>query len=208
MISNDKEIEAKKRLKEIKELPLKIECKILRIVKGEESDYDKYKEDLFKQFQNIIKDYKEISSKPRTLQDISSEILLNSALEGIIKIILFVDSPIDYLHLPRRNRTLGNLKNKLLEKIEKEDGKKKEITKTILNLVNELRNNFIHFSFYYENDYRFECLYFQLIAYLFEKFKFWDKIDKNTINFIKEKALNKPEGIDLLEGIKLYEKEE
>lgn len=209
-----KQTELKKRLKEIEKLPLTMECKILSIANSDNSEnFNKYKEDLLLQFQNIIESYKKLSDGDKTLGCISQEILLNSAIEGLLKIILFFDEPYDYLMIERKNRSLGKLKDKIIKKIkekEKNEEKNKDKIKVItavLGLINELRNTFVHFPFYSEKDYRFEYIYFQLIAYLIETFGYWDQLDEKICNYIKEKAREKPEGIDLLRGYKLFEDE-
>jgi len=73
-----------------------------------------------------------------------------------------------------------------------------------LKLFTKLRNEFLHFPFYFELDYRFPWLFFQLVAYTLEKFDLWNYLDEGTREVIKYNAKNKPLGISLLE-VPLYD---
>ena len=79
------------------------------------------------------------------------------------------------------------------------------LIENLLEAIKELRNNFIHFPFYYEHDYRFDYMYFQLMAYLIEGNNLWDLIGNEVKIYIQNTSQAKPTGIDLLGGIKLYE---
>jgi len=195
------------KLDELKKLPPEMEFKILDIVKDPD-DFKKYKKGLFEKYQNLINDYKKLCSKKyRTIEDISDIVLLNCATEGLIKIVLFDQDPHDYLNIEKKERTFGKLKGMIIDKIkEKEKNKNKiESANKILELINNLRNNFMHFPFYFQYDYRFYKVYFNFMAYIIEIFGYWNEIDEKVAKYIKEKALEKIIGIDLLERDALYE---
>lgn len=202
-----KQTEIGNKLKELKTLHLEMECRLLNIAKGDEGNYKKLIKDYFLQFENMILNYKLLSEKNSNLYDHSIEILLNSAVEGLIKLILFHNDYISYLSIDKKNRSLGVLKKNILKILKIKENKKEKINivNILLDTIQELRNNFIHFSFYSQKDYRFEYVYFQLIAYFIDKFHHWEKLDEKTSSYIKQIAKNKPNGIDLLDGVKLYE---
>lgn len=202
-----KPTEIEDKLRELKVLPLEMECRLLNIVKFVEGDYKTLIKNYFSQFEEMVKNYKLLSEQARDLHEHSAEVLLNSAVEGLIKIILFVDDSISYLNIEKRKRTIGSLKSNILQLIKtKEKSQEKiKIIDYLLDIIQELRNNFIHFSFYSQKDYRFEYLYFQLIAYLIDSFNYWDKLSKATSEYIKKIAKDIPGGVDLLGGEKLYD---
>ena len=135
-------------------------------------------------------------------------IFLGVLAEGLVKIILFSETPTEYLDIDPRVRTLGRLKGRLknlLKDHEKESNetKIKELEYS-LDLINSLRNNFIHFPFYSSDDYRFRWIFFQVFAYLLDKFSLWEYLDSQKVEFIKKEALEKPKGVSLFE-VDLYE---
>jgi hypothetical protein len=194
------------RLKEIRKFSLKKECMVLS--KINDQNKSEQSRNLFPMYQQLIKDYKELSSKSSSgLEDISHIIILSSACEGLIKIVLLTDDPYDYLDAEQRDRTLGKLKKKLINKLREKDKNNDNIlvVEKVLDLIIDLRNKFVHFPIYYEYDYRFERLYFNLMAYIIEAFGYWNEIDEEVARYIKEKAKQKVNGIDLLDGVVLYE---
>ncbi|NCP71958.1 hypothetical protein GW835_01010 [archaeon] len=194
--------ELNNRLKELQKLSLIMECKLLDKVDVDEKK-QKFIANLFKQFKFLLNNYKKLK-EDSTTEEISHIILLNICVEGLVKIILIDKDPINYLQIPIKNRTLGKLKFKLFSYIINNKDSNKELIESLFNLIGNQRNNFIHFPLYYEEDYRFEYMYFQLIAYLIDKFGYWDCLDKSIVSYIREIAVKKSIGIDLLEGIKLY----
>lgn len=202
MDTNDKskKTEIKNILDEIKNMHAESECRLLRIVEGKEGNFDTYKNGLFIQFETLIKDYEYGDG-------ITSIVVLNSAFEGLVKIVLFFNSPSDYLKRGKPERTLGNLKNDLLKivKDNETDENKILLIKYIFDLIKELRNNFIHFPFYSKYDYRFEYMYFQIMAYLLKTNNLWSRLDNESKDIFQQKSQKKPQGTDLLGGIKLYE---
>jgi len=190
-------------------LKKKYGCRLIEIIQNP-MEIEKYKQGLFDQWISILRSYREISEKDdRRLSEIPSEyILLGALAEGLVKIVLFFDKPYDYLIIEERGRTLGNLRDKLIKMIraqkkEPDEKKVKELGNS-LELITKLRNNFIHFSFYFHDDYRFRWIFFQVIAYLLDKFSLWGCFDSSDADFIKKVALDKPTGIKLLE-VDLYE---
>ena len=190
-------------------LKKKYECRLIEIVQNPTA-IEKYKQGLFDQWISILSSYRKISEKDdRKLSEIPSEyIILGALAEGLVKIVLFFDKPYDYLIIEQRARTLGKLRNKLVkmvkeQKKEPDEMKIKELANS-LELMTVLRNNFIHFPFYFFDDYRFRWVFFQVIAYLLDKFSLWEYLDSSNIEFIKKVSLDKPTGIKLLE-VDLYE---
>ena len=190
-------------------LKKKYECRLIEIIQNP-TEIEKYKQGLFDQWISILRSYREISEKDgRRFSEISSDyILLGALAEGLVKIVLFFNKPDDYLIIEQRGRTLGNLRKKLItmikeQKKEPDEMKIKELANS-LELMTVLRNDFIHFPFYFFDDYRFRWVFFQVIAYLLDKFSLWKYLDSSNIEFIKKVALNKPTGIELLE-VDLYE---
>ena len=200
-----------RRLEEIKfTLPKESECKLIEIIK-DPGKLDSYRIDLFEQWKYIFNFYKKLLEEDRRESQFGTPlgyVFLGVLAEGLVKIILFFDNPSEYLGKEQRNRTLGKLKDrlkKLLKDYKKESNqtKIKELEDS-LELINSLRNNFIHFPFYYSDDYRFRWIFFQVFAYLLDKFSLWGYLDSSEVEFIKEAALKKPEGVSLLE-VDLYE---
>ena len=189
-------------------LKKKYECRLIEIIQNP-TEIEKYKQGLFDQWISILSSYRKISEKDdRRLSEIPSEyIILGALAEGLVKIVLFFDKPYDYLIIEQRDQTLGKLRNKLVkmvkeQKKEPDEMKIKELANS-LELITVLRNNFIHFPFYFHDDYRFRWIFFQVIAYLLDKFSLWEYLDSADVKFIKKVALDKPTGIKLLE-VDLY----
>ena len=200
-----------RRLEEIKyTFPKESECKLIEII-NEPERLDSYKKDLFEQWKYMFNFYKKLLEEDRRESQFGTPlgyVFLGVLAEGLVKIILFFDNPSEYLGKEQRNRTLGKLKDrlkKLLKDYKKESNetKIKELEDS-LELINSLRNNFIHFPFYYSDDYRFRWIFFQVFAYLLDKFSLWEYLESPEVEFIKEMAFKKPEGISLLE-VDLYE---
>ena len=190
-------------------LKKKYECRLIEIIQNP-TEIEKYKQRLFDQWISILSSYRKISEKDdRRLSEIPSEyIILGALAEGLVKFVLFFDKPYNYLIIEQWDRTLGKLRNKLVkmvkeQKKEPDEMKIKELANS-LELMTVLRNNFIHFPFYFSDDYRFRWVFFQVIAYLLDKFSLWEYLDSSNIEFIKKVALDKPTGIKLLE-VDLYE---
>ena len=191
-------------------IPKEFECKLIEIIK-DPIKLDNYKRDLFDDWKYIFDFYKKLLEEDRRESRFGTPlgyIFLGVLAEGLVKIILFFDNPSEYLGQEPRKRTLGNLKNRL-KKLLKDHKKESNETKIkefedSLELINSLRNNFIHFPFYYSDDYRFRWIFFQVFAYLLDKFSLWGYLDSSEVEFIKEAALKKPEGVSLLE-VDLYE---
>lgn len=207
-MGNQKQTGIDNKLDELGKLPSEMECKIRSIAKDPDK-FKGYKKDLFEKYQNLINDYEKLRSKELMIinEDIPHIVLLNCATEGLIKIVLFDQDPYGYLNIEKKERTFGKLKGIIIDKIkEKEKNKNKiESAKKILELINNLRNNFMHFPFYSQFDYRFYKVYFNFMAYIIEIFGHWNEIDEKVAKYIKEKALEKINGIDLLERDALYE---
>ena len=185
------------------------ECRLIEIAQ-DHKELESYKKGLSKQWISILGLYRKISEKDdRRLSEIPSEyIILGALAEGLVKFVLFFDKPYNYLIIEQWDRTLGKLRNKLVkmvkeQKKEPDEMKIKELANS-LELMTVLRNNFIHFPFYFSDDYRFRWVFFQVIAYLLDKFSLWEYLDSSNIEFIKKVALDKPTGIKLLE-VDLYE---
>jgi len=172
---------------------------------------DRYKEDLFEQWKYMLQFYKKLIEEDRREFLFGTPlgyILLGVLAEGLVKIILFFGIPNEYLAIERGNRTLGELKGRLIKLLKEGKRETNKIKIKELNdsfeLITLLRNNFIHFPFYYEDDYRFRWIFFQLFAYLLDKFSLWEYLDNSEVEFIKKMALEKPTGVLLLE-VDLYE---
>ena len=181
------------------------ESRVKEIIKEPES-FNNYKKDLFEQWISILELYKKtIKNEGRFfIQSFHKYIFLGVLFEGLVKIILFFNSPKDYLAMKPKERTLGKLKGKLIKLINEPDKTKfKELGKSY-DLMISLRNNFIHFPFYSSDDYRFRWLFFQVFAYLLDKFSLWDCLENSEGEFIKKQALEKPVGVSLLD-VDLYE---
>ncbi len=198
-------------LEEIKTLPKECECTLIEIIKEPErlDSYKKY--DLFGVWGYIFDFYKKLLEEDRRESQFGTPlgyIFLGVLAEGLVKIILFSETPTEYLDIDPRVRTLGRLKSRLknlLKDHEKESNetKIKELEDS-LDLINSLRNNFIHFPFYSSDDYRFRWIFFQVFAYLLDKFSLWEYLDSQKVEFIKKEALEKPKGVSLFE-VDLYE---
>ena len=200
-----------KRLEEIKiTFPKKSECKLIEIIKEPERLDSYKKEQLFEQWKYIFNFYKKLLEEDRRESQFGTPlgyVFLGVLAEGLVKIILFFDNPSEYLGKEQRNRTLGNLKDRLKKllkdhKKESNETKIKELADS-LELINLLRNNFIHFPFYYSDDYKFRWIFFQVFAYLLDKFSLWEYLDSPEVEFIKEMA--KKLGGDSLFEVDLYE---
>jgi len=180
------------------------ESRVREIIKEPES-FNNYKKDLFEQWISILELYKKTIKKEGRFFIPSSHkyVFLGVLFEGLVKIILFFNSPMDYLAMKPKDRILGRLKRKLIKLInEPDETKSKELEKSY-ELMTSLRNNFIHFPFYSSDDYRFRWLFFQVFAYLLDKFSLWNCLDNSGGEFIKKMALEKPVGVSLLE-VDLY----
>ena len=200
-----------RRSEEIKvTIPKEYECKLIEIIK-DPIKLDSYRIDLFEQWKYMFNFYKKLLEEDRRESRFGTPlgyVFLGVLAEGLVKIILFFDNPSEYLGKEPRKRTLGKLKDRLKKllkdhKKESNETKIKELEDS-LELINSLRNNFIHFPFYYSNDFRFRWIFFQVFAYLLDKFSLWGYLDSSEVEFIKEAALKKPEGVSLLE-VDLYE---
>ncbi|MGB7531366.1 MAG: hypothetical protein WA977_00100 [Halobacteriota archaeon] len=201
----------RKRLEEIKfTLPKESERKLIEIIKEPEK-LDSYKIDIFEQWVYIFNFYKKLVEEDRREFQFGTPlgyVFLGVLAEGLVKTILFFDNPNEYLDIELKNRTLGKLKSRLINllkghKKESNGTKIKELNDS-LELISSLRNNFIHFPFYYSDDYRFRWVFFQVFAYLLDKFSLWEYLGDSEGKFIKEMALEKPAGVLLLE-VDLYE---
>jgi len=185
------------------------ECRLIEIAQ-DHKELESYKKGLSKQWISILGLYRKISEKDdRRLSEIPSEyIILGALAEGLVKIVLFFNKPDDYLIIEQRDQTLGKLRDKLItmigEQKKEPDEKKIEELGNSLELITKLRNNFIHFPLYFYDDYRFRWVFFQVFAYLLDKFSLWEYLDSSDVKFIKRVALDKPTGIKLLE-VDLYE---
>ena len=186
------------------------ESRVREIIKEPES-FSKSKKDLFEQWKYIFNFYKKLLEEDRRESQFGTPlgyVFLGVLAEGLVKIILFFDNPSEYLGKEPRKRTLGKLKDRL-KKLLKDHKKESNETKIkelelSLDLIILFRNNFIHFPFYYSDDYRFRWLFFQVFAYLLDKFSLWNYLENSEGEFIKKMALKKPIGVSLLE-VDLYE---
>jgi|GEM_PF-2528889 len=198
----------KRKLNELKQtLPKKSECKLLNIIKDQE-ELESYKKDLFKQWSNILLFYRGIEEKnmdSSLREKYLDYILLGVLTEGLVKLILFFDNPLDK---KSRKGTLRPLKKTLISLLKENkkatDKNKIEDLSDALELISLLRNNFVHFPFYYSDDYQFTWVFFQIYAYLLEKFSLWNYLDDATVKFVKKSALDRPSGVSPLE-VDLYE---
>ena len=183
-------------------------------VRGNIKEFESFSKDrkeLFGQWTYIFNFYKKLLEEDRRESQFGTPlgyVFLGVLAEGLVKIILFFDNPSEYLGKEQRNRSLGNLKDRL-KKLLKDNKKESNETKIkeledSLELINSLRNNFIHFPFYYSDDYRFRWIFFQVFAYLLDKFSLWEYLESPEVEFIKEAALKKPEDVSLLD-VDLYE---
>jgi len=163
------------------------------------------KKDLFEQWAYFLRLYQKVIKDEVRIANPREYVLLGVLVEGLVKIILFSDNPTKYLDDRKPgNRTLRTLNNKLTKSIKEPNENKIAGLEDSLKLIRELRNNFIHFSFYYSLDYRFRWLFFQVFAYLLDRFSLWEYLDNSEVEFIHEIALEKPTGVSLLE-VDLYE---
>ncbi len=183
------------------------ESRLREIIKEPDS-FSKYKKDLFEQWIYILEFYKKIKIIKKEGRDFSLTLLeyifLGVLVEGLVKIILFFDNPYEYSAIKPGKRTLGTLKDNLIKLIKEPNETKIKELQLSLKLINLLRNNFIHFPFYSSDDYRFKWIFFQVFAYLLDKFSLWKYLDNSEVEFIKEMALEKPVGVSLLD-VDLYE---
>jgi hypothetical protein len=195
-------------LDELNQFNNEIENKIKNIFKGNKGNLEQYCISLFNNFDSIIGNYK-ITIEKNNINLINSPtefILLNSAFEGLVKILLINDDYLKFLNSLKGNRTLHKLKEDFIYMIKQKekDSKKIEIISSIYDLFKNLRNNFVHFPFYSHIDYRFEYLYFQMFSYLLELNNYWNYLSNEISDYIKIKSKDVPSGIDILEGISLY----
>jgi hypothetical protein len=207
MEQDENQLYLEKRVNEANSMLTEVfESRVKEIIK-ERENLSKYKKDLFEQWIYIFEFYKKIIKKEGRdfSQNLLEYIFLGVLVEGLVKIILFFDDPNEYSTIQRGNRALGRKLTKRLTKLIKEpnETKFKEL-KQSLDLIILLRNNFIHFPFYSSDDYRFRWLFFQVFAYLLDKFSLWNCLDNSEGEFIKKMALEKPVGVSLLE-VDLYE---
>jgi len=163
-----------------------------------------YKKDLFGEWTEFLHLYQKVIRDEVHIANPREYVLLGVLVEGLEKIILFSDNPTKYLGRKPGNRTLRTLNNELTKSIEDTDENKIADLGDSLELITKLRNNFIHFPFYYSLDSRFRWLFFQVFAYLLDKFSLWEYLADSEVEFIKKIALEKPTGSSLLE-VDLYE---
>lgn len=177
----------------------------LREIANDPERFNDYKKDLFEDWRYFLHLYQKVIKDEVHIANPREYVLLGVLVEGLVKIILFSDNPTKYLDDRKPgNRTLRTLNNELTKSIkDTNDTKMVELRKS-LELITLLRNNFIHFPFYYSLDYRFRWLFFQVFAYLLDRFSLWVYLDNSEVIFIKKIALEKPEGVSLLE-VDLYE---
>ena len=105
-----------KRVNEVNSMLTEVfESRVREIIKEPES-FSKYKKDIFEQWISILGLYKKpIKKEGRFFTRSSHEyIFLGVLFEGLAKIILFFNSPMDYLAMEPKNRVLGKLKHKLI----------------------------------------------------------------------------------------------
>ena len=176
----------------------------LREIVNDPQRLNDYKKDLFEQWTYFLRLYQKVIEDEVHIANTREYVLLGVLVEGLVKIILFSDSPEKYLNIKKWKRTLGKLRDKLTESINEPDETKIAELEDSLELITELRNNFIHYPFYYSLDYRFRWLFFQVFAYLLDRFSLWEYLDNSEAEFIHEIALEKPAGVSLLE-VDLYE---
>ena len=176
----------------------------LREIANDPERFNDYKKDLFEDWRYFLHLYQKVIKDEVHIANPREYVLFGVLIEGLVKIILFFDNPEKYLDRKRQKRTLGILMDKLTELIKEPNETKIAGLEDSLKLITELRNNFIHFPFYYSLDYRFRWLFFQVFAYLLDRFSLWGYLDNSEVIFIKEMALEKPAGVSLLE-VDLYE---
>ena len=191
----------------LKELRIKHEQKfehILGEIANNPERFNDYKKDLFEDWRYFLHLYQKVIKDEVHIANPREYVLLSVLVEGLVKIILFSDSSEKYLNIKKWEKTLGKLRDKLTESINEPDETKIAELEDSLELITELRNNFIHFPFYYSLDHRFRWLFFQVFAYLLDRFSLWEYLDNSEAEFIHEIALEKPAGVSLLE-VDLYE---
>ena len=176
----------------------------LREIANDPERFNDYKKDLFEDWRYFLHLYQKVIKDEVHIANPREYVLLGVLVEGLVKIILFSDSPEKYLDIKKWKRTLGKLRGKLTESINEPDETKIAELEDSLELITELRNNFAHFPLYSSLDYRFRWLFFQVFAYLLDKFSFWGYLDDSEVEFIKKIAFEKPTGVSLLE-VDLYE---
>ena len=176
----------------------------LREIVNDPQRFNDCKKDLFEDWGYFLRLYQKVIEEEVHIANTREYVLLGVLVEGLVKIILFSDSPEKYLNIKKWKRTLGKLRDKLTESINEPDETKIAELEDSLELITELRNNFIHYPFYYSLDYRFRWLFFQVFAYLLDRFSLWEYLDNSEVIFIKKIALEKPAGVSLLE-VDLYE---
>ena len=191
-------------LKEIKIMHGQKFEQILREIVNNPQRLNDYKKDLFEQWTYFLHLYQKVIEDEVHIANPREYVLLGVLIEGLVKIILFFDNPEKYLDRKRQKRTLGILIDELTELIKEPNETKKAELEDSLELITELRNNFIHFPFYYSLDFRFRWLFFQVFAYLLDNFSFWEYLDDSEVEFIKKIAIEKPANASLLE-VDLYE---
>jgi hypothetical protein len=176
-----------KRLEEIKiTFPKKSECKLIEIIKEPERLDSYKKEQLFEQWKYIFNFYKKLLEEDKRESQFGTPlgyVFLGVLAEGLVKIILFFDNPTGYLGIEQRDRTLGKLKGRLknLLKDHKEESNETKI-----------------------KELKFRWIFFQVFAYLLDKFSLWEYLEISEGEFIKKMALEKTIGVSLLE-VDLYE---
>jgi hypothetical protein len=208
MVQDENRLYLEKIVNEVKSMLKEgvFESRVKENIKEPES-FNKDKKGLFGQWTYIFNFYKKVLEEDRRESQFGTPlgyVFLCVLAEGLVKIILFFDNPNEYLAIEPGRRTIGNLKKGLLVLIEEHNETKFKELKLSLNLINLLRNNFIHFPFYYSDDYRFRWLFFQVFAYLLDKFSLWNYLENSEAGFIKKMALEKTVGVSLLE-VDLYE---
>ena len=207
MEQDENQLYLEKRVNEVNSMLTEVfESRVREIIKEPES-FSKDKKELFGQWTYIFNFYKKLLEEDRRESQFGTPlgyVFLCVLAEGLVKIILFFDNPNEYLAIEPRGRTIGNLKKRLTKLIKEPNETKFKELKLSLDLINLLRNNFIHFPFYSSDDYRFRWLFFQVFAYLLDKFSLWNYLENSEGEFIKKMALEKPVGVSLLE-VDLYE---
>jgi len=192
-------------LKEVKIMHEQKFEQILREIVNDPQRLNDYKKDLFGEWTEFLHLYQKVIKDEVHIANPREYVLFGVLIEGLAKIILFFDTPEKYLDIKKGERTLGKLRGKLTESINEPDKTKIAELEDSLELITELRNNFIHFPFYYSLDYRFRWLFFQVFAYLLDRFSLWEYLADSEVEFIKKIALEKPTGSSLLE-VDLYER--
>jgi len=178
----------------LKELKIEHEQKFEQILKEIANDPERlngYKKDLFGEWAEFLHLYQKVIEDEVYIANTREYVLLGVLVEGLVKIILFSDNPTKYLGRNPGNRTLGTLNNELMKSIKDTNATKIVELRDSLDLITLLRNNFIHFPFYFSLDYRFRWLFFQVFAYLLDKFSLWEYLADSEVEFIKKNSTRK-----------------